>query len=312
LDSALETIEVNAGISYAGSNTVKSPPGSHLVEQICDHADAYDYPAQQILGIRFFDGPVDQAVEIILRRGGMVAVPAAPALVKLRQETEDYRLALTEADLAIADSGFMVLLWKFLRGKNITRISGLKYLRHLTARLLAEKESQIFWILPNQKARAKAENWLRANRFPFGEINLYIAPLYGSLVEDRQLLEKLERQRPGHIIIGIGNGPQEKLGRYLRHRLTYRPAIHCIGAALAFLTGDQVGIPVWADRFYLGWFLRLLTQPRILVPRLARSLALPWLILRYGSKLPPVGSRNTVTACYFLLSTFCFLLPPSG
>jgi exopolysaccharide biosynthesis WecB/TagA/CpsF family protein len=259
------------------------------VEQICDHPGAFDYPAQQILGIRFFDGPVDQAVEIILRRGGMVAVPAAPALVKLRQETENYRQALTEADLAIADSGFMVLLWRFMRGKNITRISGLKYLRYLTARLLAEKESKVFWILPNEKARAKAEHWLRANRFPSGGIDLYIAPLYGSLVEDRQLLEKVERQRPAHIIIGIGNGPQEKLGRYLRDRLTYRPAIHCIGAALAFLTGDQVAIPVWADRFYLGWFLRLLTQPRILVPRLARALELPWLIWKYGENLPPLA-----------------------
>jgi exopolysaccharide biosynthesis WecB/TagA/CpsF family protein len=258
------------------------------VEQICDQPGAHAYPAQKILGIRFFDGAVDQAIEIMFRRGGMVVVPAAPALVKLRQETEDYRRAMTEADLAIADSGFMVLLWKFLRGKNITRISGLKYLRHLNERLLAEKQSKVFWVLPNERAREKTKRWLRANRFPFGESDLHIAPQYYSLVEDRQLLEKLERQRPAHIVIGIGNGPQEKLGRYLRDRLTYRPAIHCIGAALGFLTGDQVAIPGWADRFYLGWFLRLLTQPRILVPRLARALALPWLISNYGENLPPL------------------------
>ena len=34
------------------------------------------------------------------------------------------------------------------------------------------------------------------------------------------------------------------------------PAIHCIGAALGFLTGDQVRIPHWADQWILGWLFR--------------------------------------------------------
>ena len=284
----METIELKAGISYAGSDTVKSRPGFRPLEQFYDQPGAGDYPSHEILGIRFFDGAVDHAIDIMLRRGGMVVVPAAPALVKMRYENEDYRRAMTEADLAIADSGFMVLLWKFLRARKITRISGLKYLRHLNARLAAEKLAKVFWVVPSQTAREKAERWLRENRFQFTDADLYVAPQYGQAVEDGELLEKIEQQHPAHIVIGIGNGPQEKLGRYLRDRLTYRPAIHCTGAALAFLTGDQVAIPVWADRFYLGWFLRLLRQPRIFIPRLTRALELPWLILRYGSKLPPL------------------------
>jgi len=262
------------------------------VEQIYDHPSTGNYHSQKILGIRFFDGEVDQAIEIMFRRHGMIVVPAAPALTKLGHETEEYRLAMTEADLAIADSGFMVLLWKFLRGKKITRISGLKYLQHLNTRLLAEHGSKVFLVLPSERAREKTEHWLRTNRFAFTDADLYVAPRYGSLVEDRQLLEKLGRQRPAHIVIGIGNGPQEKLGRYLRDHLTYRPAIHCIGAALAFLTGDQVAIPNWADRFYLGWFLRLLREPRIFVPRLARALELPCLIWKYGENLPPRASDH--------------------
>lgn len=43
-------------------------------------------------------------------------------------------------------------------------------------------------------------------------------------------------------------------------------AIHCIGAALGFLTGDQVHIPNWADKVYLGWLLRSLAQPRVFIP----------------------------------------------
>ncbi len=89
------------------------------------------------------------------------------------------------------------------------------------------------------------------------------------------------------MIIAIGSGAQEKLGYYLRENLTYRPAIHCIGAALGFVTGDQTAIPDWVDRFYLGWFFRLLAQPRVFIWRLIGGLELPWLIWKYGSELPP-------------------------
>ena len=117
-----------------------------------------------------------------------------------------------------------------------------------------------------------------------------------SEVEDRDLLALIEQHRPAHVIIAIGSGAQEKLGYYLRENLSYRPAIHCIGAALGFITGDQIAIPDWADRFYLGWFWRLVAQPRVFIPRLSRAFELPWLIWKYGEKLPPMrGSGQEVS-----------------
>src|ERR1700761_3347905 len=84
---------------------------------------------QRILGIRFFTGSAEAAVQIGMQ-GGLVVVPAAPALVEL-PTNEPYREALMNADLVITDSGLMVLLWRVLSGKNIPRVSGLKYLRLL-------------------------------------------------------------------------------------------------------------------------------------------------------------------------------------
>src|SRR4029077_7082332 len=92
--------------------------------------------------------------------------------------------------------------------------------------------------------------------------------------------------RPAHVIVAIGSGAQEKLGYYLRENLSYRPPIHCTGAALGFITGDQAVIPDWADRFYLGWFFRLIAQPHIFIPRLSRAFELPWLIWKDGEELP--------------------------
>ena len=77
---------------------------------------APDQPAlfQRILGIRFFIGSAEAAVQIGLQ-GGLVVVPAAPALVEL-QTNRSYREAVYNADLAITDSGLMVLLWQLLTG----------------------------------------------------------------------------------------------------------------------------------------------------------------------------------------------------
>ena len=157
--------------------------------------------------------------------------------------------------------------------------------------LKGEGKRDMFWILPTKTAQQKLLDWSRHEDFSADEKNCYVAPWYGSEVEDRNLLSALEQHRPAHVVVAIGSGPQEKLGFYLRENLSYRPAIHCTGAALGFITGDQTSIPDWTDRFYLGWFFRLLAQPRTFIPRLSRALELPWLILKYGEKLPPMRGR---------------------
>jgi N-acetylglucosaminyldiphosphoundecaprenol N-acetyl-beta-D-mannosaminyltransferase len=244
---------------------------------------------QQILGIRFFDGDVDEAIGHMLQNGGFLIAPSGTCFARLSRDAV-YRDAVTHADLVIPDSGAMVLLWRILRGRNIKRISGLKYLRQLSGRLFAEKQDTI-WVLPNERARQRTSEWLRSNHFAFSSDDFYVAPIYRGSVEDRELVAKINDRKPRHVVVAIGSGPQEKLGHHLRDHLNYRPAIHCIGAALGFLTGEQSPIPEWADRFYLGWLFRLVAQPDIFIPRLTRALRLPWLMLRYGGDLPPLRTK---------------------
>ena len=274
---------------------------------------------QRILGVRFFDVAAPDAVDYITRVGGYTVVPAAPALVKIENDPA-YRRALVQADLAIADSGFMVLLWRMLRGRTIARISGLKYLRILLANPRLHERGSISLVLPHQSSLEKALAWLRREGFEIASDDCYIAPMYlvgqalppagaeqrqpgmvalqirkSPIVEDQDLVSIIEQRKPKHVIVGIGGGTQEKLGLYLREHLSYRPAIHCIGAALAFLTGDQKPIPMWADRMYLGWFLRLARAPHHYARRFAPAFRLPGMIWRYGSELPEVrGQRSEV------------------
>ena len=242
---------------------------------------------QQILGIRFFDGDVEEAIEVMLERGGFLVAPSGTCFARLRED-DPYRRAILAADLAIADSGFMVLMWQLLRGKTIQRVSGLKYLKRLLAKLKGEGTAEIFWVLPTERAQQKLLDWSHREAFAVKIDNCYVALHYGFEIEDRHLLMLIEGRRPAHVLIAVGARPQEKLGHYLRENLSYRPAIHCIGAALGFITGDQIAIPDWADRLYLGWLGRLLAQPHVFVPRLWRARNLPWLIWKYGENLPPI------------------------
>jgi len=241
----------------------------------------------QILGIQFFNGDVDEAVGLMFQHGGLLVAPSGTCFARLRED-ERYRRAVLAADLAIADSGLMVVLWRLFRRERLQRISGLKYLKHLLGKIQGEGNRDVLWVLPSERAQEKLIGWSRRQAFPINTNYCYVAPQYGSEVEDRDLLGLTEQRRPAHVIIAIGSGAQEKLGYYLRKNLSYRPSIHCIGAALGFVTGDQVAIPDWADRFYVGWFWRLLAQPRTFVPRLSRGLELPWLLWKYGQKLPPM------------------------
>jgi UDP-N-acetyl-D-mannosaminuronic acid transferase (WecB/TagA/CpsF family) len=248
---------------------------------------------EQILGINFFNGTVDEAVDSLSNSGGLLVVPAAPALVKVQEDAE-YRRAVTSADMAIADSGAMVLLWKIFTGRRVERISGLKFLKRLISRLASHPNERVLWIVPSESAHEKTVDWLRSINLT-ANADFYVAPRYAAQVRDDALVGKIDNDPSVHVVIGIGGGVQEKLGLFLKENLRARPAIHCIGAALAFLTGDQPPIPMWADRFYLGWLLRLLRQPRVFGPRYLSAFRLPWLLLRHGRNLPPLRSRQRRT-----------------
>ena len=245
----------------------------------------------QVLGIQFFNGDVDEAVESMVRHGGFLVAPSGTCFARLCED-EQYRHAVLAADLAIPDSGLMVVLCRLFRGETLQRISGLKYLKHLLATVKGAGTGGILWIVPTVAASQKLLEWSRREAIPTTAEDCYVAPRYGFEVEDPSLVALIERRRPTQVIIGIGSGAQEKLGHYLREHLSYRPAIHCIGAALGFLTGDQIAIPDWVDRVFLGWFWRLLAQPRIFIPRLCRGLELPWLLGKYGDTLPPMRGQK--------------------
>jgi UDP-N-acetyl-D-mannosaminuronic acid transferase (WecB/TagA/CpsF family) len=223
----------------------------------------------------------------MMERGGLLVVPAAPALKNLPYDAE-YREALLNADLVITDSSFMVIVWNLIQRDVVGRLSGLTYTRELIKRPDFRQEGQTFWIMPSAPAAARNVAWLRTQGVHLAEDDCYVAPTYGYQIDDGDLLNRLRERRPRHVIVTLGGGTQERLGLYLKRNLDYAVAIHCTGAAISFLSGDQVHIPCWADKFYLGWLFRTLADPKRYGPRYWDARRLAIILIRYRERLPEV------------------------
>jgi UDP-N-acetyl-D-mannosaminuronic acid transferase (WecB/TagA/CpsF family) len=239
----------------------------------------------RVLGIDFFAGPVEEAVDIALG-GGVVVGPSAPVLVLASREPL-LQAALERADLAIPDSALMVLHSRLRGHRSFPRVSGLRYLAHLIRRDAMRRAGATFWVMPTQAAAGRTLRWLRGQGTDVCEDDFYVAPMYrAENLRDAELLARLKDRRPQHAILCVGGGIQERLADGLREDLDWKIGLHCTGAAIAFLTGDQIRIPMWADAIYLGWLFRCLSDRGRSLRRYLPSLELIRLIGRHGAASP--------------------------
>lgn len=219
-----------------------------------------------LFDIRFVDAPYAD-IRRRLDRGGVMVVPAAPALATIKRDVQ-YYMALKESSFAIFDSGFLCLLLRVFKGLNVRKLSGLTFLRNFLGELPLLDRDTVFLIDPSHDDSTANRALLNRLGYEMKASHQYIAPIYSSgCVEDAVLINVLNSLKPKFIIVNLGGGVQEKLAVYLAKRLDYVPAIICTGAAIAFLTGRQATISPLFDRAYLGWLSRCLCDPRRFVPR---------------------------------------------
>ena len=240
----------------------------------------------RILGVNFHAADLESALQRILQ-GGLLVAPSGPGMAGDLVRSATYRRALTSAEVAITDSGWMVLLWLARTGQRLPRHSGLKMIKALVDCPELKKCGAILWVMPSQAESERNRKWLNSVGVETPESSTYLAPQYGrGEIEDPALLTAIETKKPKLVMLCVGGGVQERLGLMLRDNLSYRPGIACLGAAIAFLTGGQAPIPNWADKFLLGWAFRIAHDPKRFWRRYWEALYLAPLILRYRDRLP--------------------------
>ena len=240
--------------------------------------------AIQILGISFFGESVQRCYDVLNQNGGLLTAPSGPGLANTLKDALYYE-SVRNSDIVIPDSGYMVLLWNVLHRPRIQRVSGLAFINYFVSIYANELNQRLLLVNPTWEEQSANILYLRAMGIKVSEKDCYIAPFYkNGQVEDEQLCALIEQRKPTWVLINIGGGTQEILGYYLKKHLSYLPAIVCTGAAIAFKTGEQVAIPVWADRLYLGWLFRILSSPKKYYSRYLNALPLAKLIWKYGEK----------------------------
>ncbi len=250
---------------------------------------ASDYRQIRILGVDFFDDSFECSLEIAHNHGGLFLAPSGPGLADLGKNPH-YDAALRAADVNLIDSGYLALLWKQRTGQSVQRHSGLKFIKAIVESPEFTSNRKQLWVMPTAVHQQSTHGYLKSLGISLESGHFYIAPYYQTAaIEDEALLARIQAERPHYVILAIAGGKQEVLGHWLREQLDYSPAIICIGAAIAFLSGQQANIPQWADRTYLGWLFRIAADPKTFVPRYWKARKLRILVKKWGAASPPLS-----------------------
>ena len=248
------------------------------------------------LGLRFWNDKTEALLTTLDESGGLLVVPSAPSLAQMADDPL-LKTAHHRADWAVVDGGYVALILRAL-GKHVTRISGLQLLEKTVDNsgegVVPMKERRIFWVVPSVEEEGRIQRYLEGKGFESAKQIYYQAPFYeiDEDFDDKILQSRVKADAPDWIILCLGGGRQEKLGYFLRLAddgegpRKNGPVILGTGAAIAFFTGGQTKIPIWADRLYLGWFFRIIEKPKVFLPRYFKAFwHFPLLLLRERKKL---------------------------
>tara|TARA_B100000780_G_scaffold273651_1_gene237525 strand:- start:345 stop:1079 length:735 start_codon:yes stop_codon:yes gene_type:complete len=204
-------------------------------------------------------------IDKLFNHNGLIVLPSGPGLSCINKD-KIYLQALRNSDRVLLDSGYFVLLLKILKNISVTKLSGYLFFTHLIKHLQRKKFKKLLSIDPNNKFSKNNNNFFLKKGLNNNKIIHYIAPKYNTLkLFDLKLIRFIKKNKPDYIIINIGGGVQEILGYYLKRKFNNKIKIFCTGAAISYFTGDQAPLSKFLDIYYLGWLLRILYNPSLLV-----------------------------------------------
>jgi len=236
-------------------------------------------------GIKFYDWNFNKIINKI-NLGGYLVAPAASALTEI-YNNENYYQSLKKSTVAIFDSGFFCILLRLFLIYNPKKFSGYLFLKKFLAYNNA-KNKKILLISSTDYQGKKNLELLNINKFK--KIFLYTAPIYNlDKINDQKLINYINKLKPNYLLINIGGGKQEPLALFIYDRIKFKCSIFCLGGAIDFITGLQAPINNFIDKLYLGWFYRIIFNPKVFFLRVLRSLYL----IVYFLKLVKIENSNS-------------------
>ena len=216
----------------------------------------------------------------IIEKKGLFLFPSGPGLASIETEKK-YFEALKAANYNFFDSGYFVLLLRYLKKIKVNKLSGYIFIKSFLKYIKKNNNKKLFLIDPSIKLSLSNRKLFKKKGVIKKNLYNYIAPQYNpKLILDKKLLNIIKKIRPDYILINIGGGTQEILGLYIKKNINFKCTILCNGAAISFFTGDQAPINAFLDKFFFGWLIRIIFNPIIFLPRYLRTIKLISIVLK--------------------------------
>ena len=216
----------------------------------------------------------------IIEKKGLFLFPSGPGLASIETE-KNYLTALKLANYNFFDSGYFVLLLRYLKRIKVNKLSGYIFIKSFLKYIEKNNNKKLFLIDPSIKLSQSNKKLFKKKGVIKKNLHSYVAPQYNpKIILDKKLLRIIKKIRPEYILINIGGGTQEILGLYIKKNINFKCTILCNGAAISFFTGDQAPINAFLDKFFFGWLIRIIFNPIIFLPRYLRTIKLISIVLK--------------------------------
>ena len=234
------------------------------------------------LGIKFYNAGYQYVLDILLKGRKYLVIPAAYALARSYYFKKELK-ALQKSDIAIFDSGFFCFSLRLIKNIKVDKFSGYKFLNFFLDDV-RNKNKKILSLDPSFEDLKYNKKYLQFKKFKF--VKNYLCPMYqDKVIEDKRLIKIINEYKPEFIISNIAGGKQETLALYIIQNATPNSSVICSGAALAFLTGRQAPITNFIDKYYLGWLIRLIYNPKLYLSRILFSFKLFFIVFKNKVKI---------------------------
>lgn len=226
--------------------------------------------------IKFYDVSYGFVIKHLKKSGGYLVMPAASSLSQI-DKNHNYTTSLKKSAFAIFDSGFFCFCLIILKLKKFNKFSGYKFVKNFLEDN-SNKNDKILLLDPDRFESKK--NYLLMKKHKFKYIKQYVCPIYNRTnFKDKKLLILIKKYKPKMILINIAGGVQEPLALFIKKNIRFKICTICSGAAIAFFTGVQAPINYLIDKYYLGWLLRIIYNPKNFI-RIIFSLRLLYIVLK--------------------------------
>lgn len=229
---------------------------------------------RDLLGVPIAVTDYAQAMDVMdgmiaRRERGYLCAIAVHALMVARHDPET-GAALLGASLVVPDGKPLVWALNLLGERLEDRVYG----PELTARYCARAAARghRVWLYGAESPAALEELvGVLERRYPGIAIAGGWSPPHRPLTpsEEEEVADRINRDRPDVVWVGVGAPKQEKWMARMRPRLE-APVLAGVGAAFDFLAGRKRQAPAWMQERGLEWAFRLSQEPLRLLPRYLR------------------------------------------